>query len=370
MGVSRSFDRFTTKLNEFLRRKLVAYSEHKNIKRKQTLIDKVSLTEEQEKQIREFFKKHYGKAVPTSWHRLYQSYTGNFCKDYFPEILFSTRLEPMMNPYHEAEFLDDKNWLTSLFYGIEGLHIPKTYGACVRGTCYIEGEGVVPCEVLFEGLKNVGKCVIKKTTDTSSGRDVEICNIRDGKDEKSGKSLVEIVKAFGKNYVVQELVTQAPQIAKLNSTSFNTFRVMSYICDGEIYVCPIALRLGRNNAAKDNIHYGGICVGVKPDGTLREEAYSEYGEAVTEHPDSHVVFSEYCILPEGTKTLEEMAKKLHSRILHLGMLSWDLGLDNQGNVVLIEMNSYGQSAWFCQMVNGEPLFGENTGKILEMIKKR
>ena len=369
MGLVRSFDRFTTKLNEFLRCSLVSYSEHKNIKRKQALINKVSLTKDEEKQIKEFFEKHYGKTIRTSWHRLYQSYTGNFHKDYFPEILFSTKLEPMMNPYHEAEFLDDKNWLNSLFYGIEGLHIPKTYGACVRGTCYIEGEGVLSKNEFFEKLKNVGICVIKKTVDTSSGRDVEICNISGGNDTVSGQSLEDIVKTFGDNYVVQERITQAPQIAKLNSTSFNTFRVMSYIYDGQIYVCPIALRLGRNNAAKDNIHYGGICVGVKTDGTLQKEAYSEYGEAHTEHPDSHVVFSGYSVFPDGTKNLEEMAKKLHSRVLHFGILSWDLGIDDEGNVVLIEMNSYGQSAWFCQMVNGEPLFGENTGGILEMIRK-
>jgi len=370
MGVSRSFDRFTIKLNEFLRRTLLSYSEHKNIKRKKSLINKITLTKEEKREIIEFFKQRYGKAFPTFWHRLYQSYTGKFRKDYFPEILFSTRLEPMMNPYHEAEFLDDKNWLPFLFCGIEGLHIPKTYGACVRGTYYIDGCGVVAKEEFFERLKNVGKCVDKKTVDTSSGRDVKICDVCDGKDGNEGKFLEAIVKAFGENFVVQELVVQAPQLAKLNSTSFNTFRVMSYICEGEIYVCPIALRLGRNNAAKDNIHYGGICVGVKSDGTLREEAYSEYGEAVKEHPDSHIVFSEYCVLPEGTKVLEEMAKKLHSRILHLGVLSWDMGLDDQGNVVLIEMNSFGQSAWFCQMVNGESLFGENTEKILKMIKRR
>ena len=369
MGVSRSFDNFTTAFNNLLRRTLVAHSEKKNIKRKKDLINKVELTKEQEAEIRAFFKEYYGKVIPPHWHRLYQSYTGVYRKDYFPEILFSTRLEPKTNPYHEAEFLDDKNWLPSLFAGIEGLHIPTTYGACVKGVCYTDVDGVLPKSDFLCRLKDVGKCVIKKTVDTSSGRDVKVCNIVDGGDTVSGKSLEEIVSAFGKNYIIQELVKQSAEIARLNETSFNTFRVMSYICDGEIHVCPIALRLGRNNATKDNIHYGGICVGVKPDGTLKSEAYSEYGEVATEHPDSHVVFLGYTVLPNGTKTLEDMARKLHSRVLHLGILSWDLGIDDTGNVVLIEMNSYGQSAWFCQMVNGEPLFGENTPKMLAMIQK-
>lgn len=368
MGVSKSFDNFTTALNKKMRVVLVSHSERKNIKRKKALIDKVKLTQEQETEIRNFYKCHYGKKVPTHWHRLYQSYTGIYRKDYFPEILFSTKLEPLMNPYHEAEFLDDKNWLSSLFCGIEGLHIPQTYGACIRGTCFVNGE-VVEKEKFFTELQSVGKCVIKKTVDTSSGRDVEMCDVHDGQDLISGKNLESITSAFGKDFVIQELIEQSAEIARLNSTSFNTFRVMSYICGGKIHVCPIALRLGRNNAAKDNIHYGGICVGVRRDGTLRENAYSEYGEAVFEHPDTHIIFSNYVVLPDGTEILESMARKLHSRVLHLGILSWDLGIDSKGNVVLIEMNSSGQSAWFCQMVNGEPLFGENTPKILSMIKK-
>lgn len=64
--------------------------------------------------------KYYGHKIPYDWHRLYQSYTGVFCENYFPEILFSTLLEPYTNPYHIAEFLDDKNLLPVLFRGIDG----------------------------------------------------------------------------------------------------------------------------------------------------------------------------------------------------------------------------------------------------------
>ena len=257
-----------------------------------------------------------------------------------------------------------------LFAGIEGLRLPQTYGASVRGTYYTDEQKVVAKEEFFEYLKNIGKCVVKKTVDTSSGRDVEICNIENGVDIVSGKKLEELASAFGESFVVQEFVTQSPVIARLNGSSFNTFRVVSYICDGRIYVASVVLRLGRNNATKDNIHYGGIGVGVNPDGTLRREAYSEYGETYTEHPDSHVKFEGYSVLPEGTKVLADMARKLHFRVLHLRVLSWDLGLDENGNIVLIEMNASGQSSSICQRVTGEPLFGENTPKMLAMIKKR
>ena len=60
---------------------------------------------------------------------------------------------------------------------------------------------------------------------------------------------------------------------------------------------------------------------------------------------------------------------MHANLPYLGILSWDLSLDTAGAVVLIEVNTTGQSAWFCQMVNGESLFGENTGKMLQLIRK-
>lgn len=60
---------------------------------------------------------------------------------------------------------------------------------------------------------------------------------------------------------------------------------------------------------------------------------------------------------------------MHANLPYLGILSWDLSLDTEGAVVLIEVNTTGPSAWFCQMVNGESLFGENTGKMLQLIRK-
>ena len=60
---------------------------------------------------------------------------------------------------------------------------------------------------------------------------------------------------------------------------------------------------------------------------------------------------------------------MHANLPYLGILSWDLSLDTEGAVVLIEVNTTGQSAWFCQMVNVESLFGENTGKMLQLIRK-
>ena len=62
-------------------------------------------------EFKQYWKKNYGKEISSAWHKLYQSYTGKFNVRYFPEYLFSSKLEPLFdkNPYNDA--LEDKNLL-------------------------------------------------------------------------------------------------------------------------------------------------------------------------------------------------------------------------------------------------------------------
>ena len=361
MGTVNTCENIFRNTSVFIRRNLVQVGERRNIKSKKYLYEKVVLTPAQEKDIQDFFVAHYGKKIPTMWHRLYQSYTGIFRYNYFPEILLSSQLEPLTNPYREAEFLGDKNLLPVLFGNIGGLHVPKTIISCIRGILRDEENNIISQEEAYKKVSSSKSCVIKKTIETSSGRDVEIIT-------PSKINIAEKIDAFGKDYVVQELIEQAEALRILNPTSINTFRVITYICNDEIHVCPVALRIGRSNADRDNIHYGGICVGVTDEGILRKQAFSEYGECYDSHPDTGILFENYRITGAG-KQIRDTAKKLHCRVPYLGIVSWDLTIDSTGNITLIEMNTTGQSCWFCQMVNGEALFGEDTATMLEKIRK-
>ena len=368
MGITAKIKKLSDKAILALGKLAIARGEYRNIHRKKALLGKVVLTDEQENDIQAFYRRHFGKKISSNWHRLYQSYTGTYCVDYFPEILFSTKLEPLVNNMNHAVFMEDKNLLYRVFANVGDVYLPKTYGSCILGVYQNENGVVCDFDQLIARLADIGACVIKKTKETSSGRDVMLCNFQNGIDTKTQMQVSAVLRQFGKDFVVQEKIQQLTTLATLNQTSVNTFRVISYICDNEIHVCPIALRLGRSNADRDNIHYGGICVGIQQDGTLRKWAFSEFGETFTAHPDSGVTFEGYKI-PEAVK-LADAAKSLHNHMPYLGIISWDFTIDKNGRITLIEMNTSGQSAWFPQMVNGEPLFGEDTPKMLEMIGKR
>jgi hypothetical protein len=51
------------------------------------------------------------------------------------------------------------------------------------------------------------------------------------------------------------------------------------------------------------------------------------------------------------------------------MISWDFIITSDGKPAIIEANYRGQSAWYPQITHGKPIFGNQTERILELIRK-
>lgn len=215
-------------------------------------------------------------------------------------------------------------------------------------------------------ISDIGKCVIKPTIDTSSGQNVMMLNMHQGKDEKTGMTVMEILKKYKKNFIIQERIAQSEVLNTLYAKALNTFRVVTYICEGKVFCAPVALRIGRGGAEVDNIHAGGITIGIDNNCCLRKYAFTEMGERFEKHPDSGITFEGYEI--KKLNDIKELAKKLHGRIPMIKMISWDWTIDNNNVPVLIETNLSGQSVWFPQMVNGEPFFCDNTPYFANLIR--
>lgn len=158
---------------------------------------------------------------------------------------------------------------------------------------------------------------------------------------------------FGNNFVVQELIHQADVLATLNPSSVNTFRVITYILDDRIHICPIALRLGRSSSDRDNIHYGGVCIGINADGTLKKKHFRNK-ENILFSPGYKGQILRLQHRGGNLTRIKETVLKMHANLPYLGILSWDLSLDTEGAVVLIEVNTTGQSAWFAKWSTANP----------------
>ena len=366
MNFANLFDTIYEKLYCSRRRK----EKKRSIKRKEWVerYSKYPLSKEDKAEIENFFVENLGRKEDLRWHLLYASYTGVMDKKYISAGLYMTEIEPKFNPLRYRRTLADKNLLPLYTYGIENLRAPKTYGACIGGVYRDAFENVVTKEELIDSLSNIGKSIIKPTVDSDSGRNVNLLCIENGVDIESGKNLSEIVSNAGKNFVIQERIINHKSISDLHKNSVNTFRVITYIWGGKVWNAPVTMRLGRGKSFLDNAHAGGMYVGVSDDGYLYKCGFSESAEELVEHPDSHIKFDGYRI--EHIPQILECAKKMHSKIPQLGIISWDMTVDEQGNVIVIEANTKGQSMALPQMANGRSLFGDNTEEILRYLNKK
>lgn len=227
--------------------------------------------------------------------------------------------------------------------------------------------GIINYEKAIQTIKDIGEVIIKPSIDSCSGQNVNLLNIKHGKDIISNRPLEDILNEYNKNYIIQKKIEQHDAYSKLNPSSVNTIRINTYICDGKVYCAPLAMRLGRNGKVVDNAHAGGIAVGLDIEGNLKKYAFSEYGEKFDRHPDTNVEFEGYKI-PKIAEMVE-FTKKYHYKIPHMGIIAWDLTLDKDENIVIIEANVTVPGIWFPQYLNGEGFFGENTEKMIKMCKE-
>ena len=244
---------------------------------------------------------------------------------------------------------------------------PSTFVANIAGV-FTNGEReIIKQSEASSILSDVGRCVMKPTIDTSSGQNVMMLDMKDGKDVKTGLTAEELFRKYKQNYIVQERIEQSDVLNRLYPKALNTFRVVTYICEGKVYCAPVALRIGRGGAEVDNIHAGGITIGIDSNCCLRKYAFTEMGDRFEKHPDTGVTFEGYEI--KKLRDIKELATRLHGRIPMIKMISWDWTIDSNETPVLIETNLSGQSVWFPQMVNGEPFFGDNTPYFANLIRK-
>ncbi len=348
----------------------ISYSEKKAIRKKKPLYNGIHWSDSRQKEFDDLWIENYGKKIKPYWNKLYESMNGVYCRNYFPEMLYSTKLEPLLNPPEYCKVISDKSLTETLYGAVRGVTFPETLLVNSNGVFLDGGRNVLGFNEAIGKLCNAGACVIKPTVETGSGKGVLFLNISGGKDSESGADIESIFKKYDKDFIIQLTVKNNKQLSALYPASLNTFRIITYICGGKVRCAPVSLRIGAGKNRVDNIHKGGLVVGVNADGTLKKFAYKlGYGDKsvkFTAHPDTNTVFENYYI--GEIEKMISAAEELHAATPQLGIISWDLTFDESDNIVLIEANCRGQSVWFPQIVNECPIFGEDTPYMINRIK--
>ncbi len=317
------------------------------------------LTSDQKKEIESFWGRY--ARFDKIFHAFYTDATGIFRADYIPDSLWYSTIDTYYNPEEKARELDDKSLYSRIFPSNEVSH-PENILTKVNGYWISSNNNIISEEEAIDRIFEEDEVFIKISVTSCGGHGVEYFNTK----EKSVQDLRNVLIGMGNNIVVQKGIKQSPILAKLNTSSVNTLRIVSFIKkSGEIKIYSSILRMGINGAKVDNASSGGITVGIKEDGQLKEDAYTANGiKYPHHHPDTGVVFSSITI--PNFEEIKKLILKLHTYLPQFRLLSWDIALDENNIPLLVEVNMASGELDFHQLNNG-PIFGEDTVEVLEEV---
>lgn len=172
-----------------------------------------------------------------------------------------------------------------------------------------------------------------KPQDGTYGRGVSIV-------ECGSKNTEELYKQYaGRNVLVEEVITQHPEMAAFNSSSLNSLRVVTLLkADGEPIVLPgSAVRVGRAGKIADNFHHNGMgCQIDNETGIVCSTGIDKAGRRHIVHPDSKLTLLGFQI-PQWAAVKERVcaAAKVVPEVRYVG---WDVAVTDDNRIVLIEGN--------------------------------
>lgn len=313
------------------------------------------LSKEQKKEIKNYWKPY--KKISSKWCRYYVAKNGKFDPRYIPNTLYYTKIDQYFNSRKLGYGFNDKNYYSTVFNDIKQ---PTTVLRKIGILLFDEDYKLVDIQKALELIKTLDEVVIKPSQESGSGRGIGFHNTKD--DIEKIRLLLEDKKE--KDFIIQGVVNQHPDLAKVHKDSLNTLRIVSLLMDDGVYILSSVLRMGVNSSRIDNVTAGGISAKINFDGTLDKYAYTYFtGERFEKHPQG-LVFEGYQI-PYFEKVIETV-KKAAQRIGNFRLVSWDMSIDKDGDVVLIEANMRKGGINLHQFDNG-PLFGDLTDRVLKEV---
>ena len=239
------------------------------------------------------------------------------------------------------------------FFSQHGVRLPKRLGqlVCKESQLYVSNnEKELVAFSLY--IKEYHKLFCKPVDDCCGKSTYKVeYSSEEGKIIVNGKSesLVDFsTLIFDKKLIVETLITNHPDIAKLNESSLNTLRLITMKDEtGAVKLFYSGLRVGRSGMWVDNFSAGGVTISATEEGQLCEED-SNGDEA---HPDSGILYTDV-VIPYFSDAVNLVVNAHAAWFSSLIGIGWDVAITEDGPV-LIEGGT-----WFgCGLIqsSGKPL---------------
>lgn len=272
-------------------------------------------------------------------------------KDFVPNKL-SGRIVPKFNDQRLKQVLDNKLYFY-LYYSQFGVSLPKiiafnhgnlfaTDGRTILIKCIDEFKDFI--STLFINNPDSSILFIKRIYSSASGRNIHLLEANKLKEGYPHLNDVfhEVVSS---EYVFQQRVNQHSELNRLNPYSLNTIRFDTFIDkEGNVEIISGFLKMSTNYLPVDNNMSGGCGVGIDLDsGQLRKHGYSKIKMSgvgiLTEHPVTGVKFENFVV--PMIREAKELAIKAARLMPGLRMVGWDVGITEDGPVLIEGNSDYG-----------------------------
>lgn len=179
---------------------------------------------------------------------------------------------------------------------------------------------------LAEFIKKHGEVIIK-VPDSLGGLGVTKYTYSEGTD------FGELYKTLiaGRQFLVEQLITQHQEIAMLCPTSVNTIRIISYFNGTETKIIAQVLKIG-NGGPIDNFSSGGMYTMLDERGVVFSPAFDGHNKAYEIHPYSGVKIVGFQV-PMFHEILD-LVKKISRIIPEVPYVGWDIAVTPAGPVVI------------------------------------
>lgn len=300
------------------------------------------------------FWKPYGIKPARYWYTLYCAQLGHYDPKYIPDSIWYGKIYPYFNNIIVRNAYADKGFFDVLF---SDLKRPVTVVKNMAGHYYDGNMNLMSEEDAIEKCVKTGHLVIKSSTNTGGGKSVQFF---DASGEGDKEKVKRIFGNYKVNFIIQEVVEQHQDLAKIHAKSLNTVRVQSFFFKNEVYILSAMLRMGSGDSRLDNVSSGGCACVIGDDGWLIGKAVTRKSEW-TDHHESGIYFKDVKV-PSYNKIIETVKRK-HKQMPYFGILGWDFAVNKDGDPVFIEVNVTSEP----NQIAGGPTFGDLTEEVLREV---
>lgn len=259
---------------------------------------------------------------PRIYRYVYGMLPSHFMTDY--QLM---QLYEYTNPVSKTVGLENKAMCDVWFPSIP---FPKTILKQINNVFYSSDMSVLSESQAIDLVQHYGSryVVIKPSIDSNSGKGVKRLDL------VSISSLPAIWGGYNGNFVIQEIVEANREVKELNPESINSCRITSIYINGK-FDFATCIKVGKKNCFLDNWR-SSYLVGVDKEGALFDFGIDNRMNKKYQS-DTGIPFKGFKI--PCFEKMAKFVKENHIRLFpHIGIIGWDIFIDSNYDVKVIEVN--------------------------------